>query len=81
MTNLFKLLFHRVFWVAIGIAVQAAALVVMIYRFQQYFVYFYGISLFISMVAVGLQMARARPVINRMDYFDSLVPHLRWHFI
>jgi cardiolipin synthase len=52
MTNLFKLLFHRVFWVAIGIAVQAAALVVMIYRFQQYFVYFYGISLFISMVAV-----------------------------
>ncbi|NLM68598.1 MAG: cardiolipin synthase [Firmicutes bacterium] len=52
MTKIFKLLFHRVFWVAIGIALQAAALIVMIYRFQQYFVYFYGISLFISMVAV-----------------------------
>lgn len=52
MTQVFKLLFHRAFWVALGILVQAAALILMINRFQHYFVYFYGISTFISMVVV-----------------------------
>jgi len=52
MTKVFKLLFHRAFWVALGILVQVAALVLMINRFQHYFVYFYAISTFISIVVV-----------------------------
>ena len=52
MTKIFKLLFHRAFWVALGILVQAAALIVMILRFQHFFVYFYGISTAISIIVV-----------------------------
>ncbi len=62
MIKLFRLLFHRAFWVGIGIAVQAAILIVMVYRFQQYFVYFYAMSIILSMVVViALANGKSKP--------------------
>lgn len=54
MKKVFKLLFHRAFFIGLAILIQLAALTIMIYRFQQYFVYFYGFSTFISLVVVIL---------------------------
>ncbi len=54
MTNIFKVLFHRAFLFGAAIAIQVAVLIMMIYRFQQYFVIFYGISTLISMIVVIL---------------------------
>lgn len=47
-------MFHRAFLIGLAIFVQLAALTIMIYWFQQYFVYFYGFSMFISLVVVIL---------------------------
>lgn len=62
MQHILKILFHRVFWVAIALIAQAVALIIMILRFQQYFVYFYGICTFLSMVVViALANGRSKP--------------------
>lgn len=54
MTNILKLLFHRAFLFGLAIAIQVVALMIMVYKFQRYFVIFYGISTVISMIVVIL---------------------------
>ena len=54
MVSVFKFLFNRAFLFGIAILVQLVALTVMLYRFQRYFVLFYGLSTFISLVVVIL---------------------------
>ena len=50
--KLFQLLFHRVVLVGLAILAQLAILLVMLLRFQEYFVYFYAISITVSVAAV-----------------------------
>lgn len=50
--KLFRLLFHRVVLVGTAILAQLAILLVMLLRFQEYFVYFYAISIAVSVAAV-----------------------------
>lgn len=50
--KLFGLLFHRLVLVGAAILVQLAILLVMLLRFQQYFVYFYAVSITVSVAAV-----------------------------
>ena len=50
--TLFQLLFHRVVLVGLAILAQLAILLVMLLRFQEYFVYFYAISITVSVAAV-----------------------------
>lgn len=60
--NLFKLLFHRVFYIGAAILLQIIVLIAMIYRFQSYFVYFYAVSLLISGIAViAIANGRSKP--------------------
>lgn len=54
MLSIVKLLFHRAVLVGVAMAAQVFALMIMGYRFQQYFVHFYAISGFISMIIVIL---------------------------
>ena len=50
--KLFRLLFHRMVLVGAAILAQLVILLVMLLRFEEYFVYFYGISITISVAAV-----------------------------
>lgn len=50
--KLFRLLFHRLVLVGAAILVQLAILLVMLLRFQEYFVYFYAVSITVSVAAV-----------------------------
>ena len=47
-----SLLFHRVVLVAVFILIQIAVLLVMILRFNSYFVYFYWLCVAVSILAV-----------------------------
>ncbi|MFW5976728.1 MAG: cardiolipin synthase, partial [Bacillota bacterium] len=47
-----KYLFHRSTFLAIAILIQLFVLLGVIWRFYNYFIYFYGINIFISLVAV-----------------------------
>ena len=57
--KLFRLLFHRMVLVGAAILAQLVILLVMLLRFEEYFVYFYGISITIS-VAAGLYINNNR---------------------
>ena len=52
MRKILKLLFQRVVIVGAFLAIQVAILVSMILKFNDYFVYFYGISILLSAIAV-----------------------------
>ena len=52
MKKLVSLLFHRVVLVAVFILIQIAVLLVMILRFNSYFVYFYWLCVAVSILAV-----------------------------
>ena len=50
--KLLRLLFHRLVLVGAAILAQLAILLVMLLRFQEYFVYFYAVSIAVSVAAV-----------------------------
>lgn len=50
--KLLRLLFHRMVLVGTAILAQLVILLLMLLRFQEYFVYFYGVSIAVSVVAV-----------------------------
>lgn len=52
MNFLKKLLLHRITFVFVSILVQIVVLVWAVFKLDEYFVYFYGISVFISMLSV-----------------------------
>jgi len=52
MQKLIRLLFNRVVLVGAAILIQALALIIVIWRFSNYFVYFYAVCLFLSMLVV-----------------------------
>lgn len=52
MKKLEKLLFHRVLWFVVSLMLQFAVFGLMIVKFQEYFIYFYGICIFLSIIAV-----------------------------
>ena len=52
MRKILKLIFQRVVIVGAFLAIQVAILVSMILKFNNYFVYFYGISILLSAIAV-----------------------------
>ncbi len=52
MKKLLKLLFNRVFLVGVPIIIQILALVMVIWRFSNYFIYFYAICTLLSVVAL-----------------------------
>ncbi|MCI2105717.1 MAG: cardiolipin synthase [Intestinimonas sp.] len=52
MKKMVSLLFHRIFWVAFALLIQLMILFLMVVRFSRYFVYFYWLSVAISVVAV-----------------------------
>ena len=52
MKKLFKLLFNRILLVGIPILIQIFALVMSIWRFSNYFIYFYAICTLLSVVAL-----------------------------
>lgn len=47
-----KILFHRIIFLFVSILVQLLVLIAIILKFNEYFVFFYGASILISMVAV-----------------------------
>ena len=52
MKKILKFLFHRVVLVALALALQAGLLVLMLVKFNEYFVYFYAICIALSLAAV-----------------------------
>lgn len=52
MKKMISILFHRIFWVAFALLVQLLILFLMVARFSQYFVYFYWLSVAVSVAAV-----------------------------
>ena len=52
MRKILKLIFQRVVIVGAFLAIQVAILVSMILKFNNYFVYFYGISILLSAIAI-----------------------------
>lgn len=52
--KLFKIMFHRAVLTGMALLVQATLLVAVILKFKQYFVFFYGVSIVLSIVAVVL---------------------------
>ena len=57
-----RMLFHRVVLVGAAILLQLALLVVMLVRFERYFVYFYAVCFLLSLVVVlGIINGRSNP--------------------
>lgn len=52
MRKLSRLLFSRAFWVNLSIIIQALTLIIVIWKFANYFIYFYAICLLLSVAAV-----------------------------
>ena len=50
--KLFRLLFHRLVFAGVALLVQVVILLVLLLRFEDYFVYFYGISVAVSLAVV-----------------------------
>ena len=52
LNKVFKFLFHRIVLVALSMLIQIGALVIVIWRFNEYFVYFYAFCVLLSLSAV-----------------------------
>ena len=50
--KLFRLLFHRLIFAGAALVLQLAVLLVVLLRFNEYFVYFYAVSIAVSVVVV-----------------------------
>ena len=50
--KLFRLLFHRLVFAGAAFLVQVVILLVLLLRFEDYFVYFYGVSIVVSVAMV-----------------------------
>ncbi|MCQ4950505.1 cardiolipin synthase [Bittarella massiliensis (ex Durand et al. 2017)] len=62
MKKMVRMLFHRVVLVGAAILLQLALLVVMLVRFERYFVYFYAVCFLLSLVVVlGIINGRSNP--------------------
>lgn len=62
MKKILRIVFHRVFLVVVFMLLQLLLLVGMIYRFNEYFTYFYAICVVLSLVAVlGLVNNKSNP--------------------
>ena len=53
MKKILKMLFNRVVLVGLAILVQVLLLILMVVKFQEYFVYFYAMCTVLSMAVAG----------------------------